>query len=171
MRNACKEAGRPLADDLLCNVVLPSEAMARGSRTIPVGRIRRGAKVGALLGRETARTYATKAANLGRSELDSRAASERRRLETAGHVAEVLGKMKGAAMKAGQMASLMDFNRLPSGELDGFQARFEDLRDSAPRVPFKDMQKVIERELGERISEVFCEFDRDAAAAASIGQV
>jgi predicted unusual protein kinase regulating ubiquinone biosynthesis (AarF/ABC1/UbiB family) len=69
------------------------------------------------------------------------------------------------------MASLMDFNRLPSGELDGFQARFEDLRESAPRVPFRDMEKVIERELGDRISNVFCEFDRDAAAAASIGQV
>ncbi|MBV9415566.1 MAG: AarF/ABC1/UbiB kinase family protein, partial [Solirubrobacterales bacterium] len=63
------------------------------------------------------------------------------------------------------------FNRLPPGELDGFHARFEDLRDSAPQVPFKEMQKVIERELGERISDVFCEFDRDAAAAASIGQV
>jgi len=84
---------------------------------------------------------------------------------------ETLGTMKGAAMKAGQMASLMDFNGLSSCEVAEFQARFEDLRDSAPRVPFKDMQKVIERDLGERISDVFCEFDRDAAAAASIGQV
>jgi predicted unusual protein kinase regulating ubiquinone biosynthesis (AarF/ABC1/UbiB family) len=33
------------------------------------------------------------------------------------------------------------------------------------------MQKVIEHELGERIPDLFCEFDRDAAAAASIGQV
>jgi predicted unusual protein kinase regulating ubiquinone biosynthesis (AarF/ABC1/UbiB family) len=138
---------------------------------LPVGRVRRGAKVGGLLGVETARAYATKAANVGRSEQGKRAASERRRLEAAEHVAEVLGQMKGAAMKAGQMASLMDFNGLSSGERDGFQARFEDLRDSAPRVPFKDMQKLIERELGERISDVFSEFDRDAAAAASIGQV
>jgi predicted unusual protein kinase regulating ubiquinone biosynthesis (AarF/ABC1/UbiB family) len=65
----------------------------------------------------------------------------------------------------------MDFNRLPSGGLEEFQARFEDLQDSAPQVPFKDMQKVIEHELGERVSDVFCEFDRDAVAAASIGQV
>ena len=127
--------------------------------------------MGSLLGLETARVYATKAANVARSEEERSAASERRRLEAAEHVAEVLGQMKGAVMKAGQMASLMDFNRLPSGELEDFQSRFEDLRDSAPQVPFKDMQKVIERELGERISDVFCEFDRDAAAAASIGQV
>ena len=113
--------------------------MTRGSPSIPVGRIRRGAKVGGLLGLETARVYATKAANVARSEQGRGAAGERRRLEAAEHVAEVLGQMKGAAMKAGQMASLMDFNGLPSGELDGFQARFEDLRDSAPRVPFKEI--------------------------------
>jgi predicted unusual protein kinase regulating ubiquinone biosynthesis (AarF/ABC1/UbiB family) len=144
--------------------------MPRRSPSMPVGRIRRGARLGGLLGVETARAYATKAANVGRSDEAGRAASERRRLEAAEHVADALGQMKGAAMKAGQMASLMDFNRLPSGELDPFQARFEDLRDSAPRVLFKDMQKVIERELGERIADVFCEFDREATAAASIGQ-
>src|SRR5690348_4766988 len=129
--------------------------MARRSPSIPVGRIRRGAKVGGLLGLETARVYATKAANVARSEQARTAASDRRRLEAAEHVAEALGRMKGAAMKAGQMASLMDWGGLPSGELGDFQARFEDLRDSAPQVPFKDMQKVIERELGERISDVF----------------
>jgi predicted unusual protein kinase regulating ubiquinone biosynthesis (AarF/ABC1/UbiB family) len=145
--------------------------MARRSPSIPVGRIRRGAKVGSLLGLEAARVYATKAANVARSEEGRSAASERRRLEAAERVAETLGQMKGAAMKAGQMASLMDFNRLRSEELDAFQATFGELQDSAPQVPFKDMQKVIERELGEHISDVFCEFDRDAAAAASIGQV
>jgi predicted unusual protein kinase regulating ubiquinone biosynthesis (AarF/ABC1/UbiB family) len=127
--------------------------------------------MGSLLGVEAARAYATKVANVARSAEGGRVARERSRLDAAEHVAEVLGQMKGAAMKAGQMASLMDFGRLPSGELDGFQSRFEDLRDSAPQVPFKDMQKVIERELGERISDVFCEFDQDATAAASIGQV
>src|ERR1700747_1960480 len=107
--------------------------MPRRSPSVPVGRVRRGAKLGGLLGAETARVYATKAANLTRSEEARATASERRRLEAAQHVAEVLGQMKGAAMKAGQMASLMDFNRLPSGELDGFQSRLEDLRDSVPR--------------------------------------
>src|SRR5690242_7703991 len=135
--------------------------MVRRSPSIPVGRARRGAKVGGLLGLEAARAYATKAANVARSAEAGRAASERRRLDAAEHVAEVLGRMKGAAMKAGQMGSLMDFGRLPSGELDGFQSRFEDLRDSAPQVPFEDVQKVVERELGERISDVFCEFDQD----------
>src|ERR1700729_1107980 len=123
--------------------------MARRSPSIPVGRIRRGAKVGSLLGLETAKVYATKAANVARSEQGRSAASERRRLEAAERVAETLGQMKGAAMKAGQMASLMDFNGLRSEDLDAFQTTFGELQDSAPQVPFKDMQKVIERELGQ----------------------
>ena len=46
-----------------------------------------------------------------------------------------------------------------------------ELRDSAPRVSFEDMRKVIERELEEPLEEVFAEFDETAFAAASIGQV
>ncbi|MBV8988076.1 MAG: AarF/ABC1/UbiB kinase family protein, partial [Solirubrobacterales bacterium] len=88
--------------------------MDRHSPSISAGRIRRGAKVSGLVGLEAARTYATKAANMTRSEQRRSAASERRRLEAAEHVAEVMGQMKGAAMKVGQMASLVDFNLLPS---------------------------------------------------------
>src|SRR5690242_13364669 len=103
--------------------------MRRGGARSRVGRLRRGGQMGRLLGVETGRGYATKAANVVRCDEDGRAATEQRRLQGAEHVAEALGQMKGAAMKAGQMASLMDFNRLPSGEADAFQARFEDLRD------------------------------------------
>ena len=84
---------------------------------------------------------------------------------------DVLGQMKGAAMKVGQVASFMDLHGLPPDELDGFQAKLAELRDSAPRASFKDMQKVIEQDLGDRISNLFAEFDSDPVAAASIGQV
>ena len=69
------------------------------------------------------------------------------------------------------MASLIDFNRLPEDELGELQDKLAELRDSSPAVPFDDMRKVIERELGDRISNLFAEFDPDAVAAASIGQV
>src|SRR4029077_15344677 len=131
----------------------------------------RGARVGRLLGAEAARTYASRAANYSRSQEARKAADERRRLEAAGRVVEVLGQMKGAAMKVGQMASLMDFNRLPDDEVDALQAKLAELQDSTPAVPFKDMRKVIEHELGDRIANLFAEFDANAAAAASIGQV
>ncbi len=138
---------------------------------VPVGRLRRGAQLGGLLGVEAARRYATTVANVARPEEQKKLASERRRLEAADHMVEVLGQMKGAAMKLGQLAALMDFNRLPSDGRDEFQAKLAELNDSAPRVSFKDMRTVIEHDLGDRISNLFADFDPDAAAAASIGQV
>ena len=139
--------------------------------SIPLGRVRRGAKVGGLLGVETARRYATKFANVTRAEEDRKAAEERRRMEAADHMVEVLGEMKGAAMKVGQLAALMDFNRLPDGGREEFQTKLAQLNDSAPKASFGEMKKVIEHDLGDRISNLFADFDPDAAAAASIGQV
>jgi predicted unusual protein kinase regulating ubiquinone biosynthesis (AarF/ABC1/UbiB family) len=52
-----------------------------------------------------------------------------------------------------------------------FQAKLAELRDSAPKVSFKDMRKVIEADYGEPIDEVFAEFEEEPLAAASIGQV
>src|SRR5205807_5728654 len=45
------------------------------------------------------------------------------------------------------------------------------LRDSAPRVGFAQMRKVIEDDLEQRLEDIFDDFERDAVAAASIGQV
>ena len=84
---------------------------------MPTGRIRRTAKVGGLLGGEVARAYATKAANLVRSGDDRSAANGRRRLEATDHVVEVLGQMKGPAMKIGQMASILNLGGLPPEEV------------------------------------------------------
>jgi predicted unusual protein kinase regulating ubiquinone biosynthesis (AarF/ABC1/UbiB family) len=52
-----------------------------------------------------------------------------------------------------------------------FQQKLAELRDSAPQVSFKDMRKVIERDLEQPLGEAFAEFEEDAVAAASIGQV
>ena len=135
---------------------LPSDEAAD---SIPVGRIRRTAKLGGLLGSEVARSYATKAAN------------GRRRLEAAEHIVDVLGQMKGAAMKVGQVVSFIDPHGLPADELDAFQAKLAELRDSGPRASFPEMKKVLEQDLGDRISNLFADFDPEAVAAASIGQV
>jgi predicted unusual protein kinase regulating ubiquinone biosynthesis (AarF/ABC1/UbiB family) len=143
----------------------------RADKSMPTGRVRRTAKVGSLVGGQAARAYATKAANLTRSEEGRRVAAERRQVEAAEQIVEVLGSMKGAAMKVGQVASFIDTGALPPEASKRIQQKLAELRDSAPRVSFRDMRKVIEHDLDDKLSEHFAEFEEDAVAAASIGQV
>jgi predicted unusual protein kinase regulating ubiquinone biosynthesis (AarF/ABC1/UbiB family) len=138
---------------------------------LPTGRWRRAAKVGRLAGGQTARGYATKAANLTRSHEGRRDAAARRQMEAAEQIFEVLGQMKGAAMKVGQVASFIDTGAFPPEFQERVQAKLAELREAAPRVPFARMRDVIEKDLGERLGDVFADFDEEAVAAASIGQV
>ncbi len=146
-------------------------ATMNGGDSIPTGRLRRTAEIGGLVGGQAVRAYATKAANVTRSADGRQAADERRAVEAAEQIVDVLGHMKGAAMKVGQIASFIDPTGLPPEERERFQAKLAALRDSAPRVDFKKMRKVIEDDLDERFEDVFDDFETDAVAAASIGQV
>jgi predicted unusual protein kinase regulating ubiquinone biosynthesis (AarF/ABC1/UbiB family) len=143
--------------------------MAKDS--LPRGRVRRAAKVGRLAGGQTARSYATKAANLTRDAEGRRAAAERRQMQAAEQIFDVLGQMKGAAMKVGQVASFMDTGAFPPEFQERVQQKLAELRDAAPKVAFADMRKVVEDGLDAPLEEVFAEFDEKAVAAASIGQV
>jgi predicted unusual protein kinase regulating ubiquinone biosynthesis (AarF/ABC1/UbiB family) len=145
--------------------------MARDQNSIPKGRLRRTARLGGLAGGQVARGYAAKAANLTRSEEQRRAAAERRQLQAAERILDVLGQMKGAAMKIGQVASFVDTGALPKEAHERLEAKLAQLRDSAPRVSFDQMRKVIESDLGQPLDEIFDDFETDAFAAASIGQV
>ena len=138
---------------------------------MPTGRIRRTAKVGGLVGGQTARNYATKAANLTRDQDGRRRAAEKRQLEAAEQIVEVLGQMKGAAMKIGQVASFIDVAGMPPEVSDRFQQKLAELRDAAPKVSFKEMRKVIEDDLDAPLKESFASFEEEPLAAASIGQV
>jgi predicted unusual protein kinase regulating ubiquinone biosynthesis (AarF/ABC1/UbiB family) len=79
--------------------------------------------------------------------------------------------MKGAAMKLGQVMSFLDVGLVPEEHREEFQHELAKLRDAAPTVSFKQMKRVIEEDLEEKISDVFAEFDEQPIAAASIGQV
>jgi len=138
---------------------------------LPTGRWRRAAKVGRLAGGQTARGYATRATNLTRSVEGRREADARRQMEAADQIFDVLGQMKGAAMKVGQVASFIDTGAFPPEFQERIQAKLAELRDAAPRVPFAKLRKVAEADLGERLEDAFSEFDEQAVAAASIGQV
>src|SRR5436305_12641627 len=138
-------------------------------KPLPKGRVRRTAKVGGLAGGQAARGYATRAANVARSDEGKRAANERRQIKAAEQIVEVLGQMKGAAMKVGQVASFVDFAGLPPEAQDMFQRKLAALRDSAPQVPFKEMRKVIEADSDERLGDGFADFDEEPLAPASAG--
>ncbi len=138
---------------------------------LPKSRVSRLAKVGTAAASSTIKQTGTRAANLTRSDEKAQKAMERRQLETAKQIVNVLGGMKGAAMKVGQVLSFMDVGIVPEEYRDEFQAELAKLRDAAPTVSFDGMKKVIEQDLGERLSDVFSDFDEEAIAAASIGQV
>ncbi len=138
---------------------------------IPTSRVGRTAKVGRLAASQAIRQAGTHAANVARSEEGRKVALERRHIEAAEQIVSALGTMKGAAMKVGQVMSFLDLGLVPEEYREEFQQKLATLRDAAPTVTFKDMRRVIEEQLGEKLGDVFEEFDEDPIAAASIGQV
>jgi predicted unusual protein kinase regulating ubiquinone biosynthesis (AarF/ABC1/UbiB family) len=138
---------------------------------LPTSRWSRAARVGRLAAGQGAKQLGTRVANVARDDDERAAALERRQIETAEQIVAVLGTMKGAAMKLGQVISFLDVGLVPPEHREAFQAKLAELRDAAPKVSFKDMKKVIEREYGEKLEDVFDTFDPVPIAAASIGQV
>ncbi len=145
--------------------------MAPENEKIPTSRVRRTATVASLAASEYVKQAGTRAANLTRSEEAGEEAMSRRQLETAKQIVAVLGTMKGAAMKLGQVMSFLDVGLVPEEHREEFQAELAKLRDAAPTVSFKQMRRVIEEDLEAPLKEIFSEFDEDPIAAASIGQV
>lgn len=81
-------------------------------------------------------------------------------------IADTLGEMKGAVMKVGQIAS--QYKDIFPPEVARAIAK---LQRQAPAMPFSDIQKQIEKELGKPIGQIFKHIDHQPFAAASIGQV
>lgn len=85
----------------------------------------------------------------------------------ANRIVDTLCKVRGAALKLGQMLSLQD-NSMINPQL---QAVFERVRQSADFMPYWQMERVLNSELGENWRHKFQEFETKPFAAASIGQV
>jgi predicted unusual protein kinase regulating ubiquinone biosynthesis (AarF/ABC1/UbiB family) len=134
----------------------------------PKGRISRAGRLGTVAAAHAARTAR---ARMTRDEERRAEALKRSHMETADKLVTVLGSMKGAAMKLGQTFSVIDVGMVPEDFREEFQAKLAKLQAAAEPRPFKDMRKVIEQDLGERVGAVFSDFDETPVAAASIGQV
>jgi predicted unusual protein kinase regulating ubiquinone biosynthesis (AarF/ABC1/UbiB family) len=138
---------------------------------IPQTRLRRSAKLGTAIGGQATRYAGTVAANVARSDEKAHERLENRHLEVALKMAGVLGEMKGAAMKIGQMASFVDADFLPPEYREIYQEQLAKLRTHAPAMPWERVQEVLAEEYDDRPESVFAEIEEEAFAAASIGQV
>src|SRR6266852_8355894 len=138
---------------------------------IPTSRVRRSARGGGVAAGQAVKQAGTHVANVARSDEGASKALEKRHLEAAEQIVSVLGTMKGAAMKLGQVMSFLDVGLVPEEYRDEFQRKLGELRDAAPNVRFDDMRKVMEEEFDEPLDEVFAAFEEEPIAAASIGQV
>jgi predicted unusual protein kinase regulating ubiquinone biosynthesis (AarF/ABC1/UbiB family) len=141
------------------------------AKNITTGRYRRLAQLGGAVTGGAVKRAGTHAVNVVRSEERASVALERHHIQTADQIVAVLGTMKGAAMKLGQMLSVLDVGLVGEEYREEFQRKLAALRSTAPAVPFKGMRKVIEDELGGRLGGTFADFDQEPIAAASIGQV
>jgi predicted unusual protein kinase regulating ubiquinone biosynthesis (AarF/ABC1/UbiB family) len=140
-------------------------------RRPPTSRLSRSARLGGLVAGQSARWVGTRAANVVRSPERADAATGERAAALARELVEQLGQMRGAAMKVGQVLSTIDFTALPEEERENFKQTLATLRDDVPPLPFRQLEKLLRDELGEKPSVIFEEFEEEAFAAASIGQV
>ncbi|MFX0578225.1 ABC1 kinase family protein [Nocardia nepalensis] len=137
---------------------------------VPKGRLARGSRLGRLAAGQAVRGLGTRLSMVGRTEEARQILAQRSALQAAQQVVTVLGGMKGAAMKLGQMLSVLDVDLVPESHRELFRVKLAELRDRAPEISFAAMRNVIEDDLGP-LARVFADFDETPIAAASIGQV
>src|SRR3954471_4810313 len=138
---------------------------------LPKGRIARTARVGGLVTGQGLRWAGMRTANRVRSPERAGAARDERTAARVGELVDQLSRMRGAAMKVGQLFSMIEFDGLPDEQRSELQAKLATLRDDVPPVPFARLEKLMRKELGGPLDRVFASFDERAFAAASIGQV
>src|SRR5579862_3238114 len=117
-------------------MAVPAEDPAPEAKKLPSGRVARTARVGGLAAGQGVRWAGMRAANRVRTP-ERAAAAERERTAALVHeLVDQLGQMRGAAMKVGQMISMVDFDGLPEDQRDELQRRLASLRDDIPPMPF-----------------------------------
>src|ERR1700719_3576975 len=148
-----------------------TEDPAPDAGRLPSGRLGRTARVGGLVTGQGLRWASMRTANRVRSPERAATAQNERTAALVNQLVEQLGQMRGAAMKVGQVLSMIEFDGLPEDQRDALQAKLAELRDDVPPVPFSKLERLMRDEFGGPLSRVFSEFDERAFAAASIGQV
>ncbi|MDQ1397232.1 MAG: hypothetical protein QOG64_2491 [Acidimicrobiaceae bacterium] len=129
-------------------------------------RLERQARVWRLTARRSAHYAIVKVRGRAADDEQRARLEERFAVRTAEDVAEVLGGMKGAIMKAGQMLSFIAEGLPPEA-----QAALATLQADVPPMAPSLAEKVIRDELGRDPEQLFLDWSPEPVAAASIGQV
>lgn len=101
-----------------------------------------------------------------RSKEGRREAREERHRKNATRVLETMRELRGPIMKVGQLLSTHR-EILP----ESYTELLTSLQSKAPPMPYEDVRRIVEEELGAPPEAIFARFEREAHAAASIGQV
>jgi predicted unusual protein kinase regulating ubiquinone biosynthesis (AarF/ABC1/UbiB family) len=134
-------------------------------------RLRRTTRLGSLVAAQGGRIAGGRALDRVRSDESKERAQAKRTADVIEQIVVQLGKMKGAAMKVGQVISTVEFPGMEAEGAERIQRRLAELRDNAPSVPFAQLEKLMAAEWGEPVSRVLKDIEPEAMAAASIGQV
>lgn len=138
----------------------------QASHRVPTGRVGRMVRLGGMTSGIFGTMLAQGARQMTRGERPDLAALALTP-DTARRITRDLGRMRGAAMKLGQMLSLETGDLLPP-EMTTILAA---LRADAPAMPPKQLQGVLDAAWGAGWYGRFARFDLRPFAAASIGQV
>ncbi|HVL64595.1 MAG TPA: AarF/ABC1/UbiB kinase family protein [Actinomycetota bacterium] len=136
---------------------------------IPTGWFQRGARLAGQTGKSAARFLGTRARSFAHPDRANEYLDVFHR-QTAQQLVQMLGEMKGAAMKLGQLASFYEF-AADNEHVATYRDALTMLQNSAPPMDPEASKQVIREEFGAPVDEVFAEFDDEPVASASIGQV
>ncbi len=129
-------------------------------------RLERQARVWRLTARRSAHFAVVKVRGRAADDAERARLEERFAVKTAEDVAAVLGGMKGAIMKAGQMLSFIAEGLPPEA-----QAALATLQADVPPMAPSLAEQVVREELGDDPERLFLDWSPEPLAAASIGQV
>src|ERR1035441_9949044 len=115
---------------------------------LPTSRLARTARVGGLGAGQGSRWAGMRPANRVRTPERAAAAQSERTAALVHQLVDQLGQMRGAAMKVGQMISMVDFGAMPEDEQDELQRKLAALRDDVPPVAFAALERLMRDEFG-----------------------
>lgn len=140
--------------------------MARHNRSVPCGRVRRAMPLAGV----TARAACGRVVAGLRERAGSEGAIERFHLSTASRYSELLGRSRGALMKAGQILSMFDTRAWGGGGFGPYLDALNQLQSDVPAMDYALVEEILSTEFGP-VGRKFASFSKEPIATASIGQV